>query len=73
LPKNASQSKVLHAFLELQVFLKVTVLNSPFLVPLIPLEWTGSFMTLPERCSDGACGHLELVLLINLINSIEGI
>lgn len=70
MPKIASQSKVLHAFLELQVFLKVTVFKGSFLVPL---EWTGSFMSIPEYCSDGNCGHSELVVLINLIDSVEGI
>lgn len=40
---------------------------------MVPLEWTGSVMTLPEYCSDGDCGNQESGLLINLISSVEGI
>lgn len=68
--KIASQCKVLHAFLDLQDLLPVTVFKGALLVPTIPLEWTESFMTLPEYWSDGDCGHSELVLLINLTNSV---
>lgn len=73
LPKITSQSKVLRVSLELQYFLKLTVFKGAVMVPLIPLEWTGSVMTLPEYCSDGDCGHQESGLLINLISSVEGI
>lgn len=73
LPKIGSQSEVFHAFLELQEFGKVRVFTDAFLVPLIPLEWTGSFMTLPEYCPDKDCGHSKSVFLINLVISVEGI